>query len=75
MIGETFTPEYYDSILVRGPQSESAGDPVMLSQEIDYDGDGVTDGFAVIAMSLTWLPDQVRNEFMANLYIWASGLE
>ncbi len=75
LIGETFTPEYYDSILVRGPRSASAGDPVMLSQEIDYNGDGKTDGFGVIAMSLTWLPDPVRNEFMANLYIWASGLE
>ncbi len=75
LIGETFTPEYYDSILVRGPQSASAGDPIMLSQEMDYDGDGVTDGFAVIAMSLTWLPEQVRNELMANLYIWVSGLE
>lgn len=75
LISENFTPDYYDSILVRGPQSASAGEPVMLSQEMDYDGDGKTDGFMVVAMSLTWLPDAVRNELMANMAIWASGLE
>ncbi len=75
LVSEDFSTDFYEMILVRGPDSTAPGEPIMVAQAVDYDGDGTDDGFMLLGMSMTWLPESIQTELMANMYIWASGLE